>query len=172
MGSSGCGKTTLLQCFVGIKQLDSGSIKIMNKRVGKHCSDIGFMPQNAALIDEFTIRELMSFFGTIYGLKSTQIKDRVKSLLELLELRHPDAIVGTCSGGERRRISLAVCMIHKPKLLILDEPTVGLDPLLREKIWKFLTSTAKDEQTTVVITTHYIEEAKQAGFVRIFFFSL
>lgn len=73
--------------------------------------------------------------------------------------------VGNCSGGQQRRVSFAAAMVHEPELLILDEPTVGLDPLLREKIWQYLVETTSTSKMAVIITTHYIEEAKQAGFV-------
>lgn len=166
LGSSGCGKTTLLSCIVGTRKLDSGCIGVLNGPVGKHKRMIGYMPQTASLVDEFTIRELIHFFATIYGLSTRQSIDRFSFLMNLLELPNADAFVKNCSGGEKRRISLAVCMIHQPAILILDEPSVGLDPILRCKIWEFLVSITISSETTVLITTHYIEEAKQANCVR------
>lgn len=166
MGSSGCGKTSLLECIVGTRQLDSGSIKILGDSVGKNKLKIGYMPQSIALIEEFSFKELIYFFGTIYRMSKNKIEERLDFLVNLLELPDPNGFVKNHSGGEKRRISLAVCMIHQPEILLLDEPSVGLDPLLRHKIWEFLTTVTRTEGTTVVITTHYIEEATQASTVR------
>lgn len=166
MGSSGCGKTTLLDCIVGTRKLDSGSIKIFNDSVGKHKTNIGYMPQSIALIEEFSFKEIIYFFGTIYGMNRNRIEERLSFLVNLLELPDPTTFLKNYSGGEQRRISLAVSMIHQPEVLLLDEPSVGLDPLLRHKIWEFLTLITTTENTTVVITTHYIEEASQSNCVR------
>lgn len=152
--------------MVGMQTLDAGVIRILNGAVEKNKRKIGFMPQTASLVDEFTIRELIYFFASIYGLSSRKTSDRFSFLMSLLELPDADTLVKTCSGGEKRRISLAVCLIHQPQVLILDEPSVGLDPLLRLKIWEFLVAITSAGETTVVITTHYIEEAKLANCVR------
>lgn len=165
MAKSGGGKSTLLSCIVGTKTLDSGVITVVNEAVGKHKSKIGYMPQEASLVEEFTICELINFFGTLVGLSRKQIRDRLNFLLDLLELPDEKSTIMNCSGGEKRRISLAVCLIHQPEILILDEPSVGLDPMLRCKIWNFFKSIAKIQRTTVLITTHYIEEAKKADCV-------
>lgn len=151
--------------MVGTKKLDSGTIRILNGSVGERKSKIGFMPQDVALVEEFTIKELISFFGAIYGLEKTEIDERLQFLLDLLELPDANAYIKNCSGGEKRRVSFAVCLVSQPEILILDEPSVGLDPLLRCKIWDFLEFITKTGQTTVVITTHYLEEAKQANCV-------
>lgn len=165
MGSSGCGKTTLLSCVVGSNTLDSGSIKIFNELVGNNKSKIGYMPQDIAVIEEFSIKELIYFFGTIYGMSKFQINERFSFLMNLLELPDGGCFIKNLSGGQKRRVSLAICMVHSPEILILDEPSVGLDPLLRQKIWDFFGLITQSGQATVVITTHYIEEAKQANFV-------
>lgn len=94
-----------------------------------------------------------------------RIRERYKLLKELLDLPFGSKHVGQCSGGQQRRVSFAAAMVHEPELLILDEPTVGLDPLLREKIWEFLVETTRTSKLAVIITTHYIEEAKQANCV-------
>jgi len=121
------------------------------------------MPQEAALIEEFTIREMISFYGTLFGLSSDKIKDRIKFLVELLELPEEDKLIGECSGGQQRRVSFALTLVHEPELLILDEPTVGLDPLLRAKIWDYLIEITTNHKITVLMSTHYVEEAKQSN---------
>jgi ABC-type multidrug transport system ATPase subunit len=165
MGASGCGKTTLLSCIMGTKVLDSGSIKVLSDSVGNNKLEIGFMPQNTALIEEFTIKELFDFFGQVYGLNCLERLERFDFLSNLLELPDTSDLVRNLSGGQKRRVSLAICLIHQPKVLILDEPCVGLDPLLRHKIWSFMEDLAITRGTTIVISTHYIEEAKLASCV-------
>lgn len=121
------------------------------------------MPQEIALVDEFSIKETIYYFGRIYGMSAERIRERYKLLKDLLDLPQGSRHVGKCSGGQKRRVSFAAAMVHEPELLILDEPTVGLDPLLREKIWDFLVDTTRTSKLAVIITTHYIEEAKQAN---------
>ncbi|XP_053672048.1 ABC transporter G family member 20 [Anopheles nili] len=170
LGASGCGKTTLLSCIVGRKFLNDGEISVLGGTPGTTGSGvpgprIGYMPQDIALVEEFTIKETIYYFGRIYGMSKEKIRERYKLLKHLLELPGDDRYVGNCSGGQQRRVSFAAAMVHEPELLILDEPTVGLDPLLREKIWQYLVETTSTSKMAVIITTHYIEEAKQAGFI-------
>ncbi|XP_053661277.1 ABC transporter G family member 20 [Anopheles marshallii] len=170
LGASGCGKTTLLSCIVGRKFLNDGEINVLGGTPGTAGSGvpgprIGYMPQDIALVEEFTIKETIYYFGRIYGMSKEKIRERYKLLKHLLELPGDDRYVGNCSGGQQRRVSFAAAMVHEPELLILDEPTVGLDPLLREKIWQYLVETTSTSKMAVIITTHYIEEAKQAGFI-------
>ncbi|EAT33290.1 AAEL014428-PA [Aedes aegypti] len=168
LGASGCGKTTLLSCIVGRKFLNSGEISVLGGTPGTPGSGvpgprIGYMPQDIALVEEFSIKETIYYFGRIYGMSTEKIRERYKLLKELLELPCDDRHVGNCSGGQQRRVSFAAAMVHEPELLILDEPTVGLDPLLRERIWHYLVDTTSTSKLAVIITTHYIEEARQAS---------
>lgn len=170
LGPSGCGKTSLLSCIVGVKFLNSGSIKVLGGEPGSKESGVpgprvGYMPQDISLLEIFTIKEIIYYFGRICGVHSEDIEKNFNILKDLLELPDENRFVMNCSGGQKRCISFAACMIHKPELLILDEPTVGLDPLLREKLWEFLVKTAKSINTAIIITTHYIEEARQADCV-------
>lgn len=163
MGSSGSGKTTLLSCLVGITPLGSGEIELFGKPLGTtKKTRIGYMPQEISLINCFTVREMIYFFGIIAGLSNDKIRDRFRFLSQLLELPDKDRLTRDCSGGQQRRISFAVTLVHEPEILILDEPTVGLDPLLREKIWNYLVDLSQSKNVTVLLTTHYIEEAGQA----------
>lgn len=163
MGASGCGKTTLISCLVGINQLDSGTIEVFGEDVYRlKKSRIGYMPQDPALIFNFNIREIIWFFGTIVGMDSKRINERFEFLKKLLELPEDKKLIRDCSGGQQRRISLALTLLHEPELLILDEPTVGVDPLLRCKIWDYLMELTTSNRVTVLLSTHYIEEARQS----------
>ncbi|CAB0037804.1 unnamed protein product [Trichogramma brassicae] len=168
LGSSGCGKTTLLSCVVGVRKIDSGDIWVLGGRPGDLSSGIpgprvGYMPQDISLVGEFSIIGALYYFGRINGLDDHIIDERFDFFSDLLDLPPKDRLVKNLSGGQQRRVSFAAALIHKPELLILDEPTVGLDPVLREKIWQFLVKLTKEENTAVVITTHYIEETRLAN---------
>ncbi|KAF2893349.1 hypothetical protein ILUMI_12824, partial [Ignelater luminosus] len=166
LGASGCGKTTLLNCIVGRRQLDSGYMQVLgtNNRNVSSCR-IGYMPQEIALYGEFSIRETLMFFGWLVGMTISKIEERSDFLIKLFMLPENDPFVRNLSGGQQRRVSLAVALLHEPELLILDEPTVGLDPLLRESIWDHFLNTTRECNTTIIITTHYIDEARQAHMI-------
>ncbi|XP_030381127.1 ABC transporter G family member 20 [Scaptodrosophila lebanonensis] len=168
LGASGCGKTTLLSCIVGQRCLNGGEVSVLGFKPGQPGSGVpgsrvGFMPQEIALVEEMTVKETIFYFGRIYGLTDERIREKFKQLKDLLQLPPARQMIKECSGGQQRRLSFAAAMIHDPELLILDEPTVGLDPMLREKIWEFLVETTRNSKLAVIITTHYIEEAKQAN---------
>jgi len=167
LGASGCGKTTLLSCIVGRRSFDSGEVMVFGGEPGTPESGIpgrrvGYMPQELALYGEFSIKETLEYFGRIYQLPATFVKSQMEFLFKLLDLPPPHRSVKTLSGGQQRRVSFAVALFHEPELLILDEPTVGVDPLLRKSIWNHLVNLSNDQGKTVIITTHYIEEARQA----------
>ena len=130
LGPSGCGKTTLLSCILARKKMDSGAI-LVNGRLPGEDPSIGFMPQDICLYQEFSIMESFLYFGVLQRMKKDQIKTRLKELTSLLGLPEKDRQVSNMSGGQKRRLSLAVALVHSPRILILDEPTVGLDPIVR-----------------------------------------
>jgi len=170
LGASGCGKTTLLNCIIGRKRLNSGQIWVLGGTPGSRNSGapgprIGYMPQETGLYGEFSIRETFLFFGRVVGMTKSAIMERYNFLVKLLMLPDGEEAIKTLSGGQQRRVSLAVALLHEPELLILDEPTVGVDPLLRHLIWEHLLEIAKRGNTTIIITTHYIEEARQADII-------
>jgi len=170
LGASGCGKTSLLSVIVGRRSLNSGKVSVMggepgDRRCGIPGNKVGYMPQELALYTEFTIQETFFYFGRINKMTSSQIREQMEVLGRLLDLPAYTRTVSTLSGGQQRRISLAVSLLHDPELIILDEPTVGLDPLLRQKIWNHLLQLAKISSKTIIITTHYIEEARHASMV-------
>jgi ABC-type multidrug transport system ATPase subunit len=139
--------------------------KTMANEIQKAGYRIGYMPQETALIGELTIKETIYYFGKIFQMSTEKVRERYEMLHKLLELPRGDQRVEECSGGQMRRVSFAAAMIHEPELLILDEPTVGLDPILREKIWTFMLHVTRTSKLAIIITTHYIDEAKQADCV-------
>ncbi|XP_071958454.1 ABC transporter G family member 20-like isoform X2 [Antedon mediterranea] len=170
LGASGCGKTTLLRCCLGRLRYDSGTIIICGKPPltqghGVPGPMVGYMPQETALYEEFTIHETLTYFGTLCSMKKDKLQARKEFLVELLHLPTPKSLISNLSGGQKRRVSFAVALLHSPQLLILDEPTVGVDPMLRMRIWEHLINLTKGGKSTVIITTHYIEEARQADSV-------
>jgi ABC-type multidrug transport system ATPase subunit len=126
MGSSGCGKTTLISSLVGVLPVDNGDVRIFGESINKSTNDrIGFMPQETALAGSLRVRELFWFFGAVFGLSNDKIDQKHRSLSSLLELPDEKRLIRNCSGGQQRRISFEVTLLHDPELLILDEPTVG-----------------------------------------------
>ncbi|CAG9834101.1 unnamed protein product [Diabrotica balteata] len=170
LGASGCGKTTLLNCIVGRKRLNSGELWVLGGTPGSRGSGVpgprvGYMPQEIALYGEFSIRETLKYFGWISNMTTDEVEAKVDFFVNFLMLPDADRQVKNLSGGQQRRVSLAATLLHEPELLILDEPTVGVDPLLRTNIWNHLVEITKFGRTTVIITTHYIDETRQAHLI-------
>lgn len=163
------GKTTLIKVLLSNLTPREGSVVIFGEVPGSGPRsevpghDVGYMPQEIALYAEFTVYQNLRFYALMHGMSNDEFEDRAKYLCKLLDLKDPKSRnAGKLSGGQQRRTSLACGLLHSPKLLILDEPTVGVDPTLRTKIWKYLMRISKEEGTTVLLTTHYIEEARRA----------
>ncbi|KAG5671144.1 hypothetical protein PVAND_001357 [Polypedilum vanderplanki] len=173
-GSSGCGKTTLLNCLMGMYEIDSGEIEIFNqqiefKQISKLSNIIGFMPQQTSLVDNLTIMETLQYFANLQLMDQKNFIERFKIISDLLELPAKNSFIKKLSGGEQRRVSLAVTIIHNPQLLILDEPTVGLDFKLRNKIWNYFEKQTTENKLTILVTTHCMNEVKKShrcGFMR------
>jgi ABC-type multidrug transport system ATPase subunit len=151
-----------------MNQLDDGTIKIFGQKVSfektsRFSQIIGYMPQETALVPELTIKETLNYFGNIYQMNPTLLKQRLALICDLLELKDVHKRIEHLSGGEKRRASFGAALLHNPKIVILDEPTVGLDSILREKIWTFLIDSTKSSDMTVIITTHYIAEAEKSN---------
>lgn len=163
VGPNGAGKTTTIKMICGILAITQGEAFVFGRRVPSHdfVHEIGYLPQDIALYMNLTVHEHLSFFGELMDLQKKEIKQREKELLSLLGLvKSANQKVETLSSGMKRRLSLACSMIHNPKLLFLDEPTVGFDPQLRKSLWA-LFDKLKEEGRTIIITTHYLDEANR-----------
>ncbi|MGI6766300.1 MAG: ABC transporter ATP-binding protein [Lentihominibacter sp.] len=163
IGPSGCGKTTLVRIIAGILKASSGSVHIEGAAIPslEKMADIGYMAQSIALYDALTVRENLQFFGKLQGLREPELSRRIDSVTSLVDLKEKlDSTVASFSGGMKQRLSLAIAVIHRPRILILDEPTVGIDPLLRYQIWSELRKLTENG-VTILITTHVMDEAKK-----------
>ncbi len=163
LGPNGAGKTTLLKIICGILPPDSGEVKVLGINVFENPFEakrrIGYVPQENIVYDRLSGWENILFYASLYGLSSAQVKERAKEIVERLGLESRiKKHVKTYSGGLRKRLSLAVSLIHNPEVLILDEPTVGLDPSARREFWKIIEDLRRDG-ITVLMATHYMEEA-------------
>ena len=165
LGSGSCGKTTFLKCLIGRLRPKSGRIQVFGTNPAKRPVPgigVGYMPQKIALYEELTIDETLQYYGHLYQVPMALICQRVDFLLSLFNLKNQNQLIRHLSDNHKWRISLAVSLIHSPPLLLLDEPTVNVDPLIRRSIWNHLNGLCKDEGLTVLITTHYIEEVEGA----------
>jgi len=163
LGPSGAGKTTLVKIMSGLCEADKGSAYVLGEKMPslKSIQRIGLMTQADALYNDLTAWDNMEFFASIYGLQGAGKKKRITGLLELVTLTSDSRKkVRAFSGGMKRRLSLAIAMIHRPEVLILDEPTIGMDPVLRKTVWLELKELQKSG-TTILLTTHAMEEAEK-----------
>jgi ABC-2 type transport system ATP-binding protein len=163
LGPSGAGKTTIVKMMAGIDEASNGTIFVFDTKMPHlpMMKRIGFMAQSDALYNDLTAFENLQFFSMIYGLKGAKQKKRIEEVAELVNLTNDlKKPVHAYSGGMKRRLSLAVALLHEPDLLILDEPTVGIDPVLRQAIWEELRR-IREKGTTIVVTTHVMDEAEK-----------
>lgn len=161
LGPSGCGKTTLIKAMAGILVPTRGDIRILGKRMPNLAvmEKIGYMAQADALYQMLRGRENLEFFGALYQLRQRELKKRIDDALALVNLTDAgEQLVCSYSGGMKRRLSLAATILHRPQVMLLDEPTVGIDPLLRRDIWRALHAMAK-AGAAVIVTTHVMDEA-------------
>lgn len=164
LGPSGCGKTTLIKMIMGMLKPDSGTIQVLDLNVPHKqlLNDIGYMAQSDALYTDLTGEENLHFFAKLYSLSKAERIERVAYAASLVRLTDDlRQKVENYSGGMKRRLSLAIALIQNPKLLILDEPTVGIDPVLKKEIWQELICLKDQEQKTILVTTHAMDEAER-----------
>lgn len=164
IGPSGAGKTTLIKTIMGMSVPKHGEVRVLGQEMPKRqlLRQIGFMAQNDALYQELTARENLAFFGQLEAMSKKEISMRIASVAPIVNLEDfLEMPVKDYSGGMKRRLSLAIALLANPKILILDEPTVGIDPELRQKIWLELHRLA-DLGTTILLTTHVMEDAEES----------
>ncbi|VVB98131.1 putative ABC transporter ATP-binding protein [uncultured archaeon] len=166
LGPNGAGKTTTISMLATILPPTSGSAVLCGHDCAKETDAvrkcIGIVFQDPSLDDELTGRENMDFHGRLYGMPDELRKSRINELLKLVELESfADKQTKTYSGGMKRRLEIARGLMHHPKVLFLDEPTLGLDPQTRRKLWDYIENVNKGEKVTIILTTHYMDEADE-----------
>jgi ABC-2 type transport system ATP-binding protein len=171
LGANGAGKTTAMKMLIGISNPTSGKATVANFDVFTHAEDIkkniGYMSQKFALYDDLSVKENITFFGGIYGLSRAQIKEKTARLIEELGLQEvANQLVGSLPLGWKQKISFSVALLHNPKIVFLDEPTGGVDPITRRQFWEMIYKTANNG-TTIFVTTHYMDEAEYCDRVSI-----
>lgn len=163
LGPSGCGKTTTVKIMAGISESSSGDTFVLGEKMPQLAlmNQIGYMAQSDALYTAISAAENLEFFAALYGMSKQEIKKRSMEVMELVNLGEDlQKPVSAYSGGMKRRLSLAMSILHNPKVLILDEPTVGIDPLLRKDIWNELYKMSENG-VTILVTTHVMDEAEK-----------
>lgn len=170
LGVNGAGKSTTISIICGQLSKDSGTVIVSGKNIDDGIEDVtrslGVVFQNSALDMALNAKENLESRAALYGIKGNAFKQRFSELAELLDFgSFIDRPVGKLSGGQRRRIDIARALVHKPKILILDEPTTGLDPQTRKLLWDVTEELRRSESMTVFLTTHYMEEAADADYV-------
>ena len=164
LGPNGAGKTTTIKALMGLIPIDSGEIFLFDKRF-KESKDslkrrIGMVPQDIVIFNDLTTRENLNFFGQLYGIKGKELKERVDEVLALIGLKEYEKVMPKkFSGGMKRRLNIGCALVHRPELLIMDEPTVGIDPQSRNHILETVRKLG-ERGTTVIYTTHYMEEVQ------------
>ena len=168
LGPNGSGKTTFIRAIVRLLKLDGGELTVLGtpvSEVDSIYSQIGYMTQHKALYPDLTLQENLEFYAGLYGIERQKRDERIAELLDMVALSaHRSRLAGALSGGMYQRLSLACTLIHEPKLLLLDEPTVGVDPRLRQTFWKYF-ERLTEEGKTVLITTHLMDEAEKCQIV-------
>ena len=162
IGPSGSGKSTLIKTMLGMEKADEGEALVLDYKMPKReiLSNIGYMAQSDALYEMLTGYENLDFFGKMKGVPSDKLKKEIEYIAEIVDLTDDlKKLVSKYSGGMKRRLSLAIALIGSPELLILDEPTVGIDPSLRKNIWKELFK-QRDSGVGILVTTHVMDEAE------------
>jgi ABC-2 type transport system ATP-binding protein len=162
LGPNGAGKTTLVEIVEGLQQPDQGNITIKGLNWKSHAHKIrkimGLSLQETRFVDKLTVREIINLFGSFYGLP----RSRASEIIDLVNLKEKEKdYTVNLSGGQRQRLALGVALLNYPEILILDEPTTGLDPNARREIWDILLQLKHEKNTTMILTTHYMEEAEK-----------
>ncbi len=165
LGPNGAGKTTTISMLCGLLEPDGGTVRVAGHDLAREPaaakSAIGYVPQEIALYPDLTARENLAFFGRLYGLRGRALADRIDAVLEVVGLAHrADDRVGTYSGGMKRRVNIGAGLLHEPRLVVLDEPTVGVDPQSRHAILESVAALSA-AGTAILYTSHYMEEVER-----------
>lgn len=157
LGPSGCGKTTLMRSIVGVQKISAGTVTVLGYPAGmpRLRQRVGYVTQDASVYDDLTVRQNLRYFRAVLGAGASEV-DRVLELTDLTQ--QATRMVGTLSGGQRSRVSLAAALLGSPDLLVLDEPTVGLDPVLRVELWALFHDLAA-RGTSLLVSSHVMDEA-------------
>jgi ABC-2 type transport system ATP-binding protein len=171
LGANGAGKTTAMKMLIGISKPTSGKANVVDFDVFTDANNIkrniGYMSQKFALYDDLTVKENITFFGGIYGLTRARIKEKATELIIELGLQDvTNQLVGSLPLGWKQKLAFSVSLIHDPKIVFLDEPTGGVDPITRRQFWEMIYK-ASNQGTTVFVTTHYMDEAEYCDRVSI-----
>ncbi len=171
LGANGAGKTTAMKMLIGISNPTSGEANVAGFDVHSQADmvkkSIGYMSQKFSMYDDLTIKENITFFGGIYGLSRIQIKQKIAQLIEELELQEvANNLVGSLPLGWKQKLSFSVALLHEPKIVFLDEPTGGVDPITRRQFWEMIYTQAY-KGTTIFVTTHSMDEAEYCDRVSI-----
>lgn len=173
LGPNGSGKSTTIRMLCGVLHPTSGKAFVLNKDVRKETEavrqNLGYMSQRFSLYEDLTVEENLDFYAGIYGLSKEVRDERKKELILMANLSGKEkSLAGTLSGGWKQRLALGCSLIHKPKLLILDEPTAGVDPVSRRVFWEIIHELSR-QGITILVTTHYMDEAESCDIVSFIF---
>lgn len=162
LGPNGAGKSTFIRIVSGLEEQDSGTLNLLGASAGKSGRrQLGVAPQENSIYPLLTCMENLMYFGSLYGVTGKTARERAAALLEQLGLSDKkNSVAEYLSGGMKRRLSLACALMHKPKIIMLDEPTTGLDPATRIKMWETVRAVVRETGATLILTTHYMEEAE------------
>jgi len=161
LGPSGSGKSTLIRCIVGVQVIESGTVTVLGHPAGSAPlrDDVGYVTQSPSVYADLTVRENVAYFGRAVGLRGSELRDAVdRTLVEVDLTSYADQLVRDLSGGQESRVSLAAALVGRPTLLVLDEPTVGLDPVLRRDLWNLFRRLAEAGHS-LVVSSHVMDEA-------------
>ncbi len=168
VGPDGAGKTTLIRLAAGLMRADEGEVRVLGIDVSADPQQvqerIGYMPQRFGLYEDLTVQENLDLYADLHGVSSEQRRERYPRLMEMTGLgRFTDRLAGKLSGGMKQKLGLACTLVRSPELLLLDEPTVGVDPLSRRELWEIILQLVNERGLTVLVSTSYLDEAERCG---------